>query len=394
MKVAWVTIYNAQDPNSYDTRGYYEPKSLREQSVAVDYIGPLQTPKVFNPLFYLKRRLNGSRFVKPSDRGWYSFHRSPLLFKEYARQISKKLSKLNDVDIVCSGPSSCSQPVAYLECKQPIVIWTDATFADTLNFYPGYCRNEICREGIEDGIANESAALSRSQLLIYASEWAAHSAIKHYHIDPSRVRIVPWGANFETSNTIEDIRRIIDSRPTDRCKLLFLGFDWFRKRGNFAIQVARELNETGLNTELTIVSDRPDLDEPIPEFVHFLGPIRKTTGEGLNRLFKLLADSHFLILPTLADCSPYALSEAGAFGLPSLTTDVGGIPTIIRDDLNGKKFPLNSSSEAYCTYVSNSFSDYSRYKSLALSTFHEYESRLNWSVAGQAVKKLMTELIS
>ena len=393
MKAAWVTVYNAEDPDAYETRGYYEPRSLRDQSVAIDYVGSLQTPKLFNPLFKVKRRLNRSWFVKPGDRGWYSHQRSPLLFKEYARQISRRLSKLNDVDIVCSGPSYCSQPVAYLECDQPIVIWTDGTFADTLDFYPEYYRNRICRESIEDGLANEKAALGRSKLLIYASEWAAQSAVKHYPIDPSKIRIVPWGANFECNHTLEDIRRIVDARPVDGCKLLFFGFDWRRKRGDFAIQVAQDLNNAGLKTELTIVSNQPQSDKPFPDFVRFLGPIRKTKGEDLNRLFKLLAESHFMILPTLADASPYALSEAAAFGLPALTTNVGGIPTIIKDGLNGKKFSLDASSEAYCTYVSNLFSNYSQYQSLALSSFHEYESRLNWSVAGRTVKKLLAELV-
>lgn len=393
MKIVWVTAYNAEDLNAYGTRGYYEPRSLIEQSISVEYICPLQIPKIYKPLFYLKSRLHQNRFMKPINRRWYSVERSPLLLKDYARQIPRKLSKLSEVDIVCSGPTPWSQPVAYLECDQPIVIWTDGVFADVIDFYPQLSRNVICQESIQDGIANEKAALSRCKLLIYASEWAAQSAIKHYQIDPSIIRIVPWGPNFECENTLDDIQIIIDSRPTNCCKLLFSGNDWFRKRGDIAVQVAKELNRAGLNTELTIVGDAPNLDEPVPSFIRSIGSINKTTKEGLDRLFKLLAESHFLILPTIADGSPYALPEACAFGLPCITTDVGGIPTMIRDNLNGKKFPVDASIEDYCSYISNSFSNYSQYKRLALSSFHEYETRLNWSVAGQTVKKLLTDLI-
>jgi glycosyltransferase involved in cell wall biosynthesis len=394
MKVAWTSVYNAKNPNAYgDSRGYHEAKSLENQSVSVEYLGPLQIPLQYKPLLYLKSRFQNNRFMKPNNRRWYSIERYTPLVKDYAKQISKKLSKLNDVDIVCSGPHPYSQPVAYLECDQPIVIWTDGLFADTLNFYPDFFKEKICQESIEDGIANEKSALSRCKLLILASEWAAQGAIKHYHIEHSKIRVVPWGANIECKNTINTIKEIVDSRSTNQCKLLFLGFDWFRKRGDIALQVAKELNQAGLNTELTVVGASPILDEPIPRYVKFIGSINKTTEKGLNQLFKLLAESHFLILPTLADASPYALPEAGAFGLPCLTTDVGGIPTMIRDDINGKKFSVEASTEEYCTYISNLFYDYSQYKSLALSSFHEYESRLNWPVAGRTVKKLLTELI-
>ena len=41
MKVAWVSVYNAEDPNAYDGRGYYAPLSLKRQSISVEYIGPL-----------------------------------------------------------------------------------------------------------------------------------------------------------------------------------------------------------------------------------------------------------------------------------------------------------------------------------------------------------------
>ena len=46
----------------------------------------------------------------------------------------------------------------------------------------------------------------------------------------------------------------------------------------------------------------------------------------------------------------------------------------------------------YCAYIVDFFVDYSKYKDLALSSFYEYQSRINWRVAGQIVKELMIEL--
>ena len=41
MKAAWVSVYDAEDPRAYDGRGYYAPISLKNQSIAVEYVGPL-----------------------------------------------------------------------------------------------------------------------------------------------------------------------------------------------------------------------------------------------------------------------------------------------------------------------------------------------------------------
>ena len=98
-------------------------------------------------------------------------------------------------------------------------------------------------------------------------------------------------------------------------------------------------------------------------------------------------------MPTIADCTPIAFCEANSLGVPCLSTNVGGIPTIIQDDNNGKLFELNSDTSEYCDYIQYLFADYSRYQQLAFNSFSTYESRLNWQVAGHRVKSLLTKLI-
>jgi glycosyltransferase involved in cell wall biosynthesis len=397
MKVAWVSYYKNKDTSDYGRRNYYAPQSLKNESILVDRIDSFQISKPFKvarKLFELRNTLlHDNQFIKPNDRRWYCRQRAPFIVKSYAYQISKQLSRLNNVDIVCSGISPISQPIAYLECEQPIVIWTDSTFASVIDFYPGYFRNELCQESIEHAISNERAALNRCKLAIYWSDFGAKSAIDHYQLDPSKVKVVPVGPNFEYNQNLEDIKAIVDLRASNRCKLLFLGMDWFRKGGDIAYQVAKELNKSGLPTELIVVGCDPILDEPLPHFVRSLGFTSNATKEGFRKLCKLFAESHFLIMPSTAETFGQVFCEASLFGVPSITTNVGGIPTAVRNDLNGRTFSKDASIEEYCTYISNLFSDYSQYKNLALSSFHEYESRLNWSVAGRAVRKILMELI-
>ena len=396
MKVVWVSVYDAGDPNAYDGRGYYAPLSLKNQSISVEYIGLLQIPMVlrlFRKLFVTKNRLlRDNRFIKPLDRRKYIPGNIPFVFKHYACQVSRQLSSLPNIDIVCSGVNPCIQPTAYLDCKQPIVIWADATFASAIDFYPDYSR--ICEESIRNVTAIETAAFNRCRLAIFSSEWGAQGAVEQYKLDPSKVKVVPFGANFECNRNLDDIKKIVNDRPRDKCKLLFVGLEWVRKGGDIVFQVVKELNEAGLPTELTVVGCQPIVDEPLPGFVHCLGRISNVTKEGIDHLNKLFAESHFFIMPSRAETFGHVFCEASSFGVPNIASNVGGIPTAVRNGVSGRTFSKDASIEEYCAYISDLFSNYSRYKDLALSSFNEYELRLNWSVAGRSVKRLLSELIT
>lgn len=235
--------------------------------------------------------------------------------------------------------------------------------------------------------------MHKCSLAIYSSDWAAKSAIHDYGADPAKVKVVPFGSNTDSPFTYDTIQDVIKARPSDCCKLLFLAVDWIRKGGDVAYEVAKKLNESGLRTELTVVGCNPSFDEPLPGFMNVLGFISKSTEEGRRRIQNLILESHFLILPTLADCTPIVLCEANSLGVPCLSTTVGGIPTVVVDNVNGYLFEPKPNIADYCNYIMNLFSDFSSYRSLALSSFQEYDSRLNWRVAGQAVKGLLETII-
>ena len=55
---------------------------------------------------------------------------------------------------------------------------------------------------------------------------------------------------------------------------------------------------------------------------------------GKNK-FKILANSDIMIYPTKDDCFPLCILEALSYGLPVISTNVGAIPDIIKDKVNG-----------------------------------------------------------
>lgn len=311
--------------------------------------------------------------------------REPFILKDYARQATALLAHC-DADLVFC-PSTL--PIAYLECRQPIFFWTDATFAGNLGFYIN--RATVTDSSVRDGHTVEKQALDRCRLAIYASEWAAESAIDNYAVSPNKVKVVPFGANLQCSRTYDQIREMVDKRPRDLCRLLFVGVDWARKGGDIALAVAQRLNDEGMRATLTVAGCEPKIRGALPRFINLVGFLDKTTLAGRARLEDLYAQSHFLILPSRAEAYGLVLAEACSFGLPCIASSVGGIPTIVHDGANGRTFSSDSDISDYCSYIRGLMEHRAEYEELCYSSFNEYERRLNWRVAGEKVRRLIDE---
>lgn len=380
MKIAYISIQDSTNIRSFSGTGYYIPKSLNINGAEIHYIGNLKTKP------YLKEKIK-DYFYTYIKKKKYWFNRNPAVIRNYARQVQKELQEINpDVIVSFSGPS-----VALLETDKPIVLWADAVFADIIDFYPEF--SNMADITIRHGHQMEKSLLDRCAHLVYSSEWAARGAIEHYNIPSEKVSVIPYGANIETNWDEKEVKDIIQSKDHTHCKLLFVGVHWQRKGGEKALEVAKNLHKSGISTELHILGSSPEPETQIPEYVKIHGFVSKETEEGKQLIHDLIRSSHFLILPTLADCTPIVFAEFNSYGIPCLTTDIGGISTVIRDGVNGKLFSTNSSSEEYVDYIQSLFSDYNQYARLAKSSYNEYINRLNWTTSGEKMYKLLKQII-
>ncbi|HEY9659173.1 MAG TPA: hypothetical protein V6C65_12020, partial [Allocoleopsis sp.] len=253
MKIAYVTTYDSTDVHAWSGLGTYILQTLQQTGFQVEPVGNLKERR--RSLW--RSKLKYHYYTKLLSKT-YLKNREPAILMDYAAHVEKSLN-LIEPDIIFS-PGTI--PIAYLETEKPIVVWTDATFAGLVNFYPGF--DNLCAETIRNGNKMEQIALSKCQLAIYSSEWAARTAIQYYDVDPAKVKVVPFGANIGCDRTLTDIKRIIEhkSKNFDVCKLLFLGVDWHRKGGEKALEVAQLLNQRGIKTELHIVGCTPPLELP------------------------------------------------------------------------------------------------------------------------------------
>jgi glycosyltransferase involved in cell wall biosynthesis len=377
MKIAYVTTYDAHDPRNWSGLGYHIASALEQAGCEIDYVGPLreQFSAWFRGKTLLYRKLKKQAFQRD---------REPAILDGYARQIEDRL-RTSDAKIVFS-PGTVA--IANLKADRPIVFWSDGTYAAIQKAY----RWELpaAKVSLARGHAMEQRAIDRAALAIYSSDWAAQSAIEDYRADPAKVKVVPFGANLRNPPSDDQVRAMIDSRPRDRCRLLFVGTGWERKGGDIAVEVARLLNERGIQTELMLIGRMP-AELNLPAFAQPVGFIDKSSKQGEARFAELFGSSHFLLHPARAEASAVVLCEAGAFGLPVISTRVGGTPSIILDGINGLLFEPESP-DAMANAIAKTLADPARYQALCLGAHKQSQERLNWRVAGQTVRELMESL--
>jgi glycosyltransferase involved in cell wall biosynthesis len=377
VKLSYVTTYDALDVNQWSGLGYYIAKSIARQGAEIDYVGSLVSKAtIFDKIRGKSYKLIGKNF---------HYDREPFISEYYAEQIAARVR--TDSNVIFS-PGTV--PIALLKTDKPKVFYTDATFAGIMNFYDRF--SHLSSQTIKNGNFLEQQALTSSKLAIFSSDWAAKGAIDHYNVDPGKIKVVPFGANIESRHTLDDIKGLVRSKQGTECNLIFLGVDWKRKGADIAVEVVKELNNRGLKTTLHIAGIKELPLKQLPPYIINHGFINKSTADGKNKINQLLASGHFLIMPTQADCTPVVYSEANSFGLPVVSTDVGGIPTIVKNDINGRIFSLLNSVQDYAAYIYDVFNNNKRYEELCYSSFNEYITRLNWNVSGKLIMDYIKQL--
>jgi glycosyltransferase involved in cell wall biosynthesis len=377
MKIGFVSLEKADRMTSASLHSYYEAKALCNQGLEVYFLSPLilkQTPNLLVRRAF-SRLFRGRRLLPD---------RNPALVTDLARQIRLRL-KETPVDMVFSHGTI---PIGLLDCPQPVIFWSDATFAGMLGFYPGFDRLDPAT--LRNGNQLEQSALQRAALCIYSSEWAASSCKENYKVDDHKVKVIPFGANLAEEPPVREVEEQIRARTMQPCRLVFVGTEWERKGGNQAVALAASLQRFCLPTELEIIGCKPVSTATLPDNVKIIGYVDTTTPTGQDAYRAHLAQAHFLVLPTRADCSPRVLYEAGAMGLPCLTTDVGGIGEIIRTGINGDLFPVGDGFvDPAARFVLDLMSKHSRYRELALHSLEYHTGNHTWEKSARSIRVLL-----
>ena len=168
--------------------------------------------------------------------------------------------------------------------------------------------------------------------LVTWTDWAKQSLVADYQVPAEKITVIPPGVN--TSDWYRPTPRRLSSGPV---KILFVGGNLERKGGKLLLEAFRTLRQ-----------ELPALDSRAPTIeleLHLVTRDKVPQEPGLfvynnmspnsAPLKKLYHDCDIFCLPTYGDCLPMVLSEAGAAGLPVVSTKLAGIPEIVQEDNTG-----------------------------------------------------------
>ena len=374
MHVAFLTNYDSTDVRNWSGLGYYMASCLEQQGV--------QLTRIDCSLKLSLAQLIKRKLIKLCWRRIYQPERDIAYLRKMSRKVTRQLAGRQCDLIFAAG----SLPVSFLTAAKPIVFFTDATYDGMIRLYID--RSKLWRQSLAQGNRAEEKAIQNASLIFYTSEWAKKSAVAVYGANPDKVRQLSFGPNLASDLTTEDMTALIRRRTqTFQKKFLFIGVDWVRKGAGKAIATVARLNDMGMPATITMVGCQPPPGIPLPPFVIHHPFISKEEEAGRAKLRDLYQDADFFLLPTLADCTPVVFSEAAAYGLPVITTDVGGCSSVVIDGITGYCLPKERFVAEAVDRIATLWHDEELYEAFSWQTFYHYKKELSWETIG---KKMLT----
>ncbi|MFA6702973.1 MAG: glycosyltransferase [Dysgonamonadaceae bacterium] len=362
MKIAFLSSLNPYDINNWSGTLYYIFHSL-QKTHDVEWIGGGFVEKA--------KKLH---FLQNKDTPFI-----PALYSSYfAVILSDLFNEKDEYDIIIARDCIF---IAYLKVNIPIIYIGDTTF-DLIKESWGITNEDII--SLSDKI--EKKALLNSDSIVFSSKWAKDNAILHYGITPSNIHIIEFGANISKIPDMEDSQ----IPAMDICNLLFIGKDWNRKGGEKTLEAYKILKKKGLLCSLTIVGHdiKSDQQDSNIQVFPFLDKALEKDAALFNRI---MHNTHFLFLPTNFDCFGIVFCEASAYGIPSITADVGGVSQVVKQGKNGYLLSSDATALEYAVLIESTFNNRKEYYNLRLSSRKEFEDRLNWGVWSKKMNMLLKQ---
>jgi glycosyltransferase involved in cell wall biosynthesis len=383
VKIAIVSRSEVADVSLSSGYPHFMARALQAHVGEVIYLSP---DKSFATIGIEKGGRIADRFIFPVLGRHISADHHRILAKRLAHVFGSRLSR--------SGCNAIFAPnagveIASLATNIPVVLSSDLTWANMIDYYPG--SSSMFAFAQKEGDRIEAAAIRRANALLYPSAWAAQTAIEHYGAKPENVHCISWGANFDAVE-LPSREEALQHPLGNELQLLWTGVDWERKGGPIAYECLFSLLERGVAARLVVCGCVPPAryQHQQIEVVPFLNKRDPVQRQKLSQLF---LKANFFIFPTIAEAFGIVLCEASAHGLPSLVRNTGGVGGAVTDGVNGYLLPAEANGKNYAEKILEVIQDRMRYGELVRRSRRAYEERLNWDAWGRAVRPIFERLV-
>lgn len=345
MKIILLSILPMNDPRSWSGINQHVLEQL-SQKHEVESIYSKKAHKAQQNLARISRNLY--KFFGRKLNVY--FNRS--VAKIYGRYASNRITHSKADLIIALGPATT---IAYLNTHIKTFLVSDACF-DLLNEgYAGY--QHLSKRAIELSRSTEKKGFLNADLIFLTSSWASEGLLRNNAELGPKIRHINFGSNIVPEKV--NIRNL----PADKqqLQLLIFGHDAKRK----GVKDARKL-ANAIGCKLLVIGEE--------------GWVSKKHSKGIFQ--DAYQGSHFLLLFSKADCTPIVVNEAGAFGLPTLSYNVGGLPDIVSKNQNGHLVQDVKEAQAILLNMSDE-----EYQNIQKSTLIHYSEKLSWQKFEERILK-------
>lgn len=304
----------------------------------------------------------------------------------FAAAASRKI-KEGGYDIVVAA--NMSGLVSMIETSLPIVYTTDATATLANAVYPVDAGR---RRGIrEASIEFETRAVERADLVLVPSEYCRRSMCEDHGADPSKLHVIPFGANLTPESDASSHEASVPTRDGG-IELVVAAADPDRKRVAFCADVIELMVSRGWRTRLHYIGPRHEICDR--SVVEWAGRLNHGVASDRRRHREILRRSHLAILPSTSEMYGIAPIESAAFGRPSVVSAVGGLTTVVQDGVTGRCLPVETPVSGWADAIESMIVPTDRYQAYSAAALRRYQQDLNWNAWGRRVRGLVEELTS
>lgn len=370
-RILFVSFDDPRDPRSWSGVPHSVLRALERRVERVDVLTGV--PIVGRPVDRLINRLHG-------DRRYPLWLTKPVL-RDFGRALERAVEDLRPDAVVAVSAPHLAHCRPELFDRVPVVMFCDGPWELWQEAYAAYTERRLLTRAYG---RREAEVARRITATVYASEWATDWLATRHGVPRDKLLAVPFGPNL-TPPVAPPPR----SAPRGRIRLLFVGVDWRRKGGPFAVAVTRALRTLGRDAHLDIVGCTPMPAEIDPAFVEVHGVLSLHAPAERERLERLYGVADFLLVPTRAECFGIVFAEAGAFAVPAVAGDVHAVPSIIEDGINGLLVGERDDPDVVARRIADLVDDADGYARMSATARARCEERFGWDIfAGRLLEAL------
>ena len=218
---------------------------------------------------------------------------------------------------------------------------------------------EISERPLKKGIINAiSPVISKTQLFyhllfynkpVYMLCLSSYTATDEYRLHAFKERCYQFG--YFPRITELNVQEVLDSKPSGKIRIIWCARFIKWKHPELVVLLAEKLKRDGYDFEINMIGsgvEYPNIekminDEDVRDCVHLLG------NHPNNEVLKMMSEHHiFLFTSDKNEGWGVVLNEAmGQCCCPVAAKEIGAVPALLKNDVNGKVFAANSLDSLY-----------------------------------------------